>query len=589
MVSRWTVAILTAACGLLLAPATPVLVDATPCGGLFSAITIASLRLRPDTPAAFVVGTLNGVIVFVALLLFWHLARRATSSSIAATIASLAFASTSVFARAFATTPAAGVLTVSLACHACLARWQAGSSASNRDAAIALGAVILTSLTIPPLSLAIAIAIAAAPRFAWPVTSSATSRGLIAGGVIVAGVIGLWLVPQLGRPAAIGPESRLSCLTPDLIGDWNPLRPLRSVLFDVGPAAIVAAMLGVFYLRSLWRSRLALGLAALALLPMVVSAGHEAEPRLVLTPTWIAFWLLAGCGVCELLAALHATAARRIVAMALAAMLPLLQVSRSRAHEPDPRDRVRGHEQMTATSMARILGVIPPRGVLVVDDALTDLLARSHAGTTRLASGNVIFVKPDASLIETMLPSHRVLALPRAQYVLGHSAFRLETDFQPRVNGVARVVSRMPCGRIRSAWSEMPELIDATRFAFVVDGAPTRETIVAYLGLDEYSEPRPLDWPRDVRRRFGGATYDRNRPSRMDDLNVAREIDGASASAPIFAAPIVVRLELSGAPSNAAILPVDIATPIRRAMVRGPRDASIVLCPSWLGGIEPLR
>jgi hypothetical protein len=271
-------------------------------------------------------------------------------------------------------------------------------------------------------------------------------------------------------------------------------------------------------------------------------------------------------------------------------MVPLLQVSRVRSPEPAPADRVRGHDLLTASSLSRLLAVTPAGAVLIVDDALTDLLARSQAGTRRLTSRHVRFVKADSRAIESLLASHRVFALPRAQYTLGHSGFDLRTDLQPRVDGLAQVVSRKPCRDLTPAWADVPELVDATQLALVADQPEARGPIVIYLGLGEHSEPRAIDWPRAALRGLSGRTYDRRRPGDAGDLARQRELD-AAPDAPLFAAPIVVRLALWRVPGGPMILPVDVGTPVRGAITRSPREEppDLALCPSTIGEIERVR
>ena len=590
-VLRWTVAILTAALGLFLAPSPHALVDPARCAGLFTAIPIAIARISPETPAAIVVSLLNGAAVFVALAIFWHLAHRATASVIAATAVSLAFAATSTFVRSLGPTPAIGVLAVALAGLTLFDQHRhVESTGSRRRLLIAGGSLALVAIVTPPLTLPTLLVV-----FAWrdpaaiPSGRTVSGRVLIAAGVVLAGVIGTLLVPALPRPEAIGPEPRLACLVPFATASAGSMNAVRLLLTDLGPAPVAAALLGLFHIRRFIRTRVMLALLSATLLALLFSLSDDADPRLSLSPFWIGFWVIASCGVLEMVAALQTTSVRRVMAIAIAAMLPVLQLSRLRPNEPASADRVRGHDVMTAAAFSRILSVTPAGGAFVVDDALTDLLARSQE-SRRLSSRQVVFVDPDAATVDALLSAHRVFVLPRAQYRLGHEGFELGTNLQPRVSGVAEVIGRRPCRDVTSTWEEIPELLDTTKLALIAHETMARGPVVIYLGMNEPSEPHASDWPQAALRGLSGRTYDRRDARASDDLNRQREVDKTPGAA-LFDAPVVVRLEMWRVPDGPAILPVDIGTAVRGALARQAREdvEALTLCPSSTGEIEPVR
>ena len=590
-VLRWTVAILTAALGLFLAPSPHALVDPARCAGLFTAILIAIARISPETPAAVVVNLLNGAAVFMALVVFWHLTRRATTSVVAATAVSLAFAATSMFVRSLAPTPAIGVLAAALAGLTLLDQHRhVESTGSRRRLLIAGGSLALVAIVTPPLTLPTLCAVFALREpAAIPSVRTVSGRALIAAGVVLAGVIGTLLVPALPRPETIGAEPRLACLVPFATASAGSVNTVRLLLTDVGPVPVAAALLGLFRIRRFIPARVTLALLSATLIPLLFSRGFDADPRLTLSPFWIGFWVIASCGVFEMVVALQTTWARRVVAIAMAAMLPVLQLSRSRPDEPAPADRVRGHDEMTATAFSRILSVTPVGGALVVDDALTDLLVRSQE-SRRLSSRQVVFVDPDAATIVALLSAHRVFVLPRSQYRLGHQGFEIGTNLQPRVSGVAEVIGRRPCRAVTTAWEEIPELLDSTKFALIAHEATARGPVAIYLGISAPSEPHADGWPQTALRGLSGRTFDRRDARAADDLNRQREADRAPGS-PLFDAPVVVRLEMWRVPDGPAILPVDVGTAVRGALARLAREdvEALTLCPSSTGAIEPIR
>jgi hypothetical protein len=590
---RWALAIATIAIALFLRPAQAVLTDPLPCGGLIDALVVIAARVRPDTPLLQILALVNGAVIAAAWLAFWRLADRVSMSAVAASAVTLAFAFSPIFDRVAAPTAAIGVLVTTLLALAAVHARPTVTPPSARAGGIALLMLLLAALAVPRLTLPAAIVAAAWPGIGRAAgIGSAGTRIAVVALTLVAGWTGAALVPDLPRPVFEREHARLACLLPAGAPDPQALAgAARTLMLQLGPVPLVAALVGAFRTRHALRTRSAAALMLAAVTAFVWTGQADAGARASVSPMLVGFWSFAACGLSEMSTALGATPARRIAALFLTAMIPLLQFSRAGRADAEPADRTRGHDTLTAAAMGRILSLTPSGGVLVVDDAISDMLARSQAGSRRVASGAVRFASlrsADAFAGESPL----VLLMPRAQFVLGHTGFALRTDLQPRVEGIAVRGDRRPCHHATPEWTTAPALAGATRIAAVARDRALHGPMVIYLALGSWSEPRPVDWPDAARRGLTGRTYDRRQSPDAIALARWQERDRTPAVADVFGAPIVVRLELWRAAGGVSILPIDIGTPVLAVMTRvrpDPPSRPLALCPAAAGEIEPLK
>ena len=593
LVLRWTFAIATAALALFLRPAHAVLADPASCGGLVDALLALAARLGSETPLVNMLTFVNAVAVVAAWLAFWWLAQRLSGSSLAATVVTASFAFSPLFDRIAAPTPAIVVLMVALAALAIRRDARPDIADSIAVARLSVVALAIAALTIPRLTLPAAIV-----ALALPATAAGSDGRSIARRIafvlitIAAGVTGAALVPDLPRPSLEGRELLFPCVLPAAATRVNALTGVvGTVVLQVGPVPLVAALVGVFQLRRFFRSRAGAALSIAGLVAACSSGDADSTTTASIASALAGVWCLAACGVSEMVAALRETPGRRLAGWLFAAMIPLLQFSRADGNEPEESDRFRGHETLSAASMSRILSTTPTGAVLIVDDAITDLLARGAAHTPRIATRSVLFASRQSGA-ELARPSQRVLVMPRAQFILAHSGFDLRTELQPRVPGVAVLGAYTPCHEITTGWSSATTLQNATRIAAVAGAPELHGPAVIYLGLGEWSEPRPLDWPEPARRGLTGRTYDRGRPADALEVDRLRQRDQAPDASDVFSAPIVVRLELWRAADGPSILPIDIGATIRGAITRrrvDPPSQPLTLCRAVAGEIESLR
>jgi hypothetical protein len=357
---------------------------------------------------------------------------------------------------------------------------------------------------------------------------------------------------------------------------------LSLALSTTGPVPLVLALLGAFTLRAAaWGPRAWFPIA-IAVLPLFTPVPSGSDHLRTLATTVVAQWWLAAIGLKEAVLALGNTVPRRVGAGALFLAVALLQWS----HRSPPRtlqvDTPVGHEDLTRRAVARLLGVLPDRASLVVDDAITDLLLRASMDSLARSGKTLQFVAADGEAVTGLAARGRVFALPRAQQVLQHQGLILDDHDLPQAPGVAGIQPGVACARAEASWRPIADPQRWTTLALVSDRAAVRGPILVYLGSAAPLAPHPLQWPDRATRGFlADVYYARGDRRRLDWLIGA---DRAPGGDPVFTSPYVTRLELWRVPDAPLILPVSLGGAVSSAIVivrAGPDAGQLRACPSF--------
>jgi hypothetical protein len=573
VVSHWLIALGVATVGLLLQRQPAHLTDPANCPGLLEWLVITASGSGSRVPVATYVAWLNGTGVFLSLVAVTRLIQRAADSLVATTAVSLAAAVTIV------TTPTLAPSDV-LAIGAASVAW-----GGKRP----LGSFLLAVVS-PALALPLG---AAAAWLAWEKSNGTSRRRLLIASLAAIVVIGLAVAQTVMIPGLPGQEAAVlpGCLIPREPSVQNLRITLAHAFEGTGPAPLAFALLGVFALWHGITQRASWPLIAMAILPLVAAAGRGADPVRTLAPAIAAFWWLVGVGAREVVTALAARPSWRIAAWVFALLLPVLQWSHRSAMPVPAADEPRGHESLTRRDISSMLGALPTRATIVMDDAITSLLMRSWTETGRQTGKVFTVISRDGQEAARPAADAPLFALPRAQFDLQHQGLA-RVEIEPRIPGVVAFARAGPCSTVEGQWREAKDLGRSSSLALVSNRPAARGPVVIYLGSSAPLNPHPIDWPSWTMRGYHAATYEMGRDADRPRLDFDGIEDRAPRDDRVFAFPYVTRLDVWRVPGGPMILPIGFDQAPEAVLARGVTAADragLRLCPSYPAEIERLE
>jgi hypothetical protein len=565
------------------------------CAGALEALASLLSHASPSSPIASWIVWTNALVYLLSLAIFAAVASRLTrrrASPIAATAGLAMLPALSPVLAPFATAPIAAAGAVWLALL--WPRDETAGAGRRREIGTWL-ACLLPALIEPRLTwpLAIAAGWRTASVLSAPLsTASAPRRGvwpaqvwLVGAASAVVFFLTSWLFqlalvprlpPSLGGPAA-------ACLLPMPAGLRQAADSVRWILSSAGGFATVLAALGWFSNARSLRRPTTWPLAAYALLPLLVVAWPDAEVLKLLGPSLVAFWVLVGLGLDEVIDACGSRPGGVIAAAALALALPGLQLLQ-RAERPRAALIRQGQEDLSRRDVERLLDEMPDGGVFVREDAYTDVLMRGSG--QRRPPGRLLHVadRDDPALAERLRVSETpAFALPGAQTDLQFRGFALAPAALAGASGVANVRDGGTCRPLGPPWRVAPELAKASAFAVVALDDHSRDAVVVYVASDRPLDPKAIEWPGATTRGFLWDRYDLG-----DDANKGR-LASAIAADQLRAQRIdthryVLRFVLQWMPDAPRVLAVGLGNAPDEAVAR--IDSSnpsrrVVLCPAY--------
>ena len=582
-IPHWIVTIGAASFGAAILEAPRSLADPASCPGLLELVTVIASRTASDVPVATMLLWGNRLATFVAIAIFARLLQTIGSGLVVTSVIAIALAFVPAFAPVLAPSPA----TAMAAAAAALLFIYRATRFDRRRVASAVWACVAMAMTAaiaPALTLPLTVVSALLARLV-AAGDAARARWLapILTALVVAAfpIVIMSAVPAL--PAVGGVQtSAMSCVVPVSLSIAGGLGAFTGALGGMTPLALGLAMLGAFALRAYPTDRAAWPLIAFALAPLAAMCWSGGDVGRTLAPTVVGLWCLAAVGLGDLEAALAGRPARRVAALLIGLAVPWQQSAR-----PDVLDAhgaaVLGHDRLTFGQFNEIAGLLPNNSALVVEDAVTDVLARDGLRRLQRRGKSVRMVARDATAVGAALSSSPVFALPHGQSRLQFEAFLLTPVSDPRVSGLAEVRQGGGCAVAGSTWTDLPALQSRGGMAAITPDVRQHWHVVFYVGGDVPVELRRGDWPNQLGLGYHSTAYDRDREGDRRVLDENVRADAAPASHPIFAMRHVTRLEIWRAQGGPAVLPVGYASPdlvIARAR-SAPGDSPVRVCASF--------
>ncbi len=554
------------------------LTDATPCAGALEWMASATASARPDVPIAAALILWSRVALFAAAALSAFAAWRFTQSAVASATVGIVVAASPLMLPLLAP-PSIAALAVAAAV------WAAAGGTGVIGVLIGLSAAsaIAPGLALPTAALCGAIAWRRARP--WLALAAVTTCVAIAAGVMLA-------APPL--PGQMAAAETLRCMLP---GHANPdalTAALGAVFSSTGPFALSLGAFGLFawlsdHVRAnglrRWagdRAMLAWGWPAAACLSVLFI---PADPIRTLAPLMVAFWLLLGRGVAEILAWGGAGWRRH----AAAGLIPLVLVAisiQTRLRAPLEMFEMpvpMGHDQLTRRDLRALLSELPSGSGLVAEDAVTSVLLRSLGDSLRRATVAIEIVPASAAAVDAARRTQRVFALPRAQALLQTRGVRMADGLTPAVPGVAEVAEVQPCINALAAWQTVTLSHDATTMALVSDTEAARGPMALYVGGPAEIVVSPKGWPHLAERGFYTRRYDQTDPAARQALAGEVAADEAPAQHAALTAAHVTRTEVWRVPKGPRALVISFSTsPMAALMKQLPQATGTVrLCPTF--------
>ncbi len=547
------------------------LADPATCPGLLDHLLPLVLRRIDDLRVGTLLTWTNGAIAVAAVAAFTRLAHVLSGSPICAAAAAAAMAATATFDRTLR--PADGLAVLGLWCAAglALARAQEDESRSAVALRLTLAALSIVPLLAPRLLL---------PALALAVVAAASRRPEVGRARVVilttaaAGVL-LLMVRSFTTfgPAGSVRLSLAGCVAPAWPEGAGARDAIAAALGNLGPFPIGLAALGVFIAAGRSRSRFGVTAIVWAAAPLLA---ERASGDAALAVSAAVFWCFVAIGLSEVMVEGRLTFARRVAAVLLLILLPVLQYQRLPVSESAATPA--GHERLTSGLVSGALRALPP-ATLVAEDASTDLVLRSLSSSDA-AGGRPVRVTPrNAASVAAALGQAPVFAFPRGQRELQHRGVLFLA--RPSAAGLAQVDAVHGCSAVDRRWEETPALARAPRFALVATVPDARGPLTLYLGSDAPLIASAIGWqPRDMRG-FHPRPYS---AADRAELRLALLSQGLPASSAVLAAPHVLRLVLWRTPGAPDVLPVALSARPTAAVARLDADArrdGLVLCPSY--------
>lgn len=536
------------------------LVDPSVCLGLTDLAIITALRTWRDLSVGTIVSAANTITIALAMLLLVRVIHVVQRSALVTVAVGLAAATTPMLAPVWAPTPA-------VAQAATAACWLIIGRTRSRTIRLA----------------SLAMAAAAGPALAWPLAGVAgvlmfhglSSRPLVlrvtAGIAAAAVIVSMPMLIGIALAGGASGTSMTTCL-------WPAQMSLNGA-FGASRLPMALALLGAWTFldgRQQHRSR-AVGVIAFLAMAFVVSGGPASAAPFVLV-----FWILCALGLFEAVTALATTPGRRAGGAILSVALVILSVAATPPAEVAIDQQPRGHDVHSRNSFLNHIGTLPDATVLLVEDALTDLLIHAMPSRTRNRRDLHTLQADDPAIVER-LQTTRIFALPRAQRQLQSLGFRLVLH-QNLDLSLAEVLPGGACSAILTPeWQDVTGLSTATRFAIHAADERSIGPIYLYLTSDVPLSPQAIDWPPAAMRGFHARRFEWQ-PDAPELLSQDLVLYGAESQHPYLVAPHVTRIEMWRIPKAPLHLQVDLGGSPRRVLGRlAGVDVSdqIRLCPAF--------
>ncbi|HEX4348704.1 MAG TPA: hypothetical protein VHZ73_14100 [Vicinamibacterales bacterium] len=534
--AAWAAAIAlgAAALGLQLAPAA--LAPALSCPGLLESAGVAAAQIARGAPFGLWLIRADRVIFFATILLFSRAALLASGSWLATGAITLAFAASPLFA------PAMSPFDPFVAGAASLAAFLALRGFTGRRQMVPWG--VGTCL----VAIALAIPLVTVPA---------------------------WVLPPL-PPAFAGPAAACGMSSPGSAG-------AAAVLSSVGTYGLMLGAFGLFTVRAKLGDRRAWPLVVYAGAAFLVAYTRGGSPARTLTPAVVATWLCAATGLAEVARAVGPGVRGQMGAAVFAVLVLAVPIAaRFRVGQASPAlASTFGHDRMTLDGMRRALQALPPKSILVSEDAVTDLLLRASTGTWQRSGKMLRTVDKESSALATAVsdPAWQVFALPAAQADLPKQGFELSDGTLPGMTGLSLVKSGGVCRSIGEAWVPI-DFAPGAPMLVVRSEQPREEGAVAiWFGSEHPIELLPVGWPEWVVPGFLPVAYSQGDKARLSSDALQ---DGLTGHEPVLEQPTVVRLELWKVPEAPRLLPIYLGVhrPALGLMHATP-GVTLQLCPGY--------
>ena len=534
------------------------LVDPPDCSGTLDLILALMLRGLDGVSVGTLLAWTNGLIAFAALSAFSCLVRALTGSLLITVACGCALIATAAFERALGPANALAVLTAvsvaALAAHRLASDLNAARSGRAQIIAASAAICLLAPSLILPAALvivwtlalerpltgrrvAIAIAVAASAAGAASVAVYLSSSGLSA-----------------SRPA-------FACVWQSGFDGGGIRERIAQAAADIGPFPFALAALGLFaYFSGSTKTQRNWAIAALSV--SLLAAWHATDAAGTV-PTVMGFWCQVAIGLRELMAEGAARTARRVAAVIVLALLPILQVERLRQQNPSPAPSVYGHGVLSQEALWRTLRALPDV-TIVAENASTHLLLRASMSQLERSGKHLRMIPRDARAIAGALKEGRVFAFPRAQAELRNRGVQFEKSSGQAI-GLAEVGAVHPCSPLERRWTDAPAAAVAGGFALVASHPDGRGPVTIYLAGPGPFTATPLGWREREKRGFHVRTYAQ---AELRELRDALTTQGLDPSSPVLSAAHVVRITMWRTPGAPTVLPVTVTERPRTAIAR---------------------
>jgi hypothetical protein len=503
------------------------LTDASPCQGLLELASIAALRLNPDLPVGTVFGALHTAVFVVAIAAFVALVDRSTRNPAIAASTGLAVGLSPLFgstlsppweAAAFGACAAAALVASSTAARR--------SAPARRRVVFIAAAFLICALAVPPLILSLS----------RPEVLAGSGAGLTS--------------CALARPSVS-----------------RALAAMGTLVWWLGPFALGLAALGGFT-RVRWSDRrVAVALAAAAVVSMTLAAGSNMSAVVSIAPVVVGLWWLAACGLDALIVAMGRGPARAVVAAGILLLLPALEASRRVGETRDDRVLPRGHESQTLRQMNTRLDLVAQDATFVEEDASIDVLLRAAVFGGRRRNKPFTVVPPTDAAIESAFSRLRtVYAFPRRQADLNLRGFLIQQVRPPApgsraLDGLGEITGsrRWPCRQVGATWGDLP--VTSGRIGVTADSDEAIGPVVLYFGGETVAGAIPDAWPPRTLRGFHASTFDQRGAGGVTQLQADARDAGLPLDHPVLREPIVTRLTLHRTPRAPRAFAVALSAP----------------------------
>jgi len=569
------------AAGLAAFRVTPTgLAEPAACPGLLEWAMVVASRSAADVPIATSLLGSYRAAAFATLVLYAALLRSLSVRPVAVAGAMAALVASPLLQPVLAPAPAmAAAVAVGALLMIGRARGPDGRPRRVAGACIGIGfsAAVAPASTVPAGIAAAAMvwqATAGRPRMARLTSALATALG-----VVTMSLAAVAAVPQIS-PRAVENVAR-ACMVAWPLSAADGARAMLAGVSALAPLVVGLALLGLFAGRHRLRASTswpAILFVMGPVLSLVWFQGSDLDTARVLAPTMIGVWCLVAVGLNDVDAALATPWSRLVVGVLLALALPWQQsatsASASASAAPDA-----GHVSLTRQQFSALVSALPEGSVLIVEDAITDILARDVVGRLQRRGKRLAMVARDPDEVAAALHSGPTFALPAAQVTLQRLGFVL-TRAGDELPGLARVARRGDCETVPGHWTRLASWT-GTGFSAIAAARDAPWHIVAYVGGAAPLKAHPDHWQARPGLGFHARDYDLTLDTDRLRLGADLAIDRPSSDEPPFKGRHVSRVEVwraAGAPDVVPVAFSDVADAWLIRARRSPGDTTVAVC-----------